>query len=430
MDAATTETLIPIQELVRKTTERLESDFSRVRTKIHKFPPGLRFVSKHDRYIAPSFVALGPYHHGLPHLQEAEEVKHAAAHYFCLKSDYSVEEVYGKILTIAAEARGCYVDDAVTRFGDVEFAAMMFLDGCFLLQYMHSLVQYNDGSIDAEFALFANRAVLSTGPCMLRDIFMLENQLPWLVLEALMTFTHVPVCQFVASMASIFDAGSTLTRLPEDELKRYRPPHLLGFLRYYLIGNMPPTDPDHEFVRHLVLASSAIELAEIGVQLTASNKRWFDMSIRKGYLAGELSLTQLFLNDYTASWLVNMAALEACTSTGWPSDGYTISSYVSLLAMLMDKEEDVHELRAKHLVRSFFSNQEMLDLFKGLACHLRLGGRYFGILKKIDDYKRGRPVRIVVHKFLYKYFKNIVAVLSIAGVLVGVFKTILSLKQY
>ncbi|XBI38701.1 hypothetical protein VPH35_123643 [Triticum aestivum] len=301
---------------------------------------------------------------------------------------------------------------------------MMFLDGCFLLQYMHSLVQYNDGSIDAEFALFANRAVLSTGPCMLRDIFMLENQLPWLVLEALMTFTHVPVCQFVASMSSIFDAGSTLTRLPEDELKRYRPPHLLGFLRYYLIDNMPPAYPDHEFVRHLALASSAIELAEIGVQLTASNKRWFDMSIRKGYLVGELSLTQLFLNDYTACWLVNMAALEACTSSGWPSDGHTISSYISLLAMLMDKEEDVHELRAK----SIFS--QMLDLFKGLACHLRLGGRYFDILKKIDDYKRGRPVRIVVHKFLYKYFKDIVAVLSIAGVLVGVFKTILSLKQY
>ncbi|XBI02196.1 hypothetical protein VPH35_130797 [Triticum aestivum] len=286
---------------------------------------------------------------------------------------------------------------------------MMFLDGCFLLQYMHGMVHYNDGSIYAESALFANRAILSTGPCMLRDIFLLENQLPWLVMEALMTFTDVPVCQFVVYAASTFDAGSALTRLPVDDLKATTSPR---------------------FVRHLALASSAIELAEIGVQLAASNKRWFDMSIRKGYLAGELSLTPLFLNDYTASWLVNMAALEACTSTDWPSDGYTISSYISLLAMLMDKEEDVHELRAKHLVRSFFSNQEMLDLFKGLACHLRLGRRYFDILKKIDDYKRGRPVRIVVHKFFYKYFKNIVAVLSIAGVLVGVFKTILSLKHY
>ncbi|KAM0919287.1 hypothetical protein ACQ4PT_008224 [Festuca glaucescens] len=392
---ATSETLIPIQELMRKTTEKLEANFSKIGTMIHRFPRGLRFVSKHDRYIAPSFVALGPYHHGLPQLQEAEEVKHVAANYFCSKSGHSVEEVYGKIVTIAVEARCCYADDAVARFGDAEFAAMMFLDGCFLLQYMHVLLQYMHDFMCAESALFANRAGLSTGPCMLRDIFMLENH----------------------------------SRLPEDELKRYRPPHLLGFLRYYLIGNMPPTQPSHGLVRHLVLASSAIELAEIGIKLTASNKRWFDMSIQKGYLAGELSLTSLFLNDYTACWLVNMAAFEACTSIDWPSDGYTISSYISPLAMLMEKEEDVHELRTKHLVRSFFSNQEMLDLFKGLACHLRLGRGYFVVLKKTDDYRRDRPVRIVVHKFFYNYFKIIVALLSVASVLVGIFKTLTSLKQ-
>jgi hypothetical protein len=421
---ATSETLIPIQELVRKTTEKLEADFSMIATKIHRFPRGLRFVSKHDRYIAPSFVALGPYHHGLPQLQEVEEVKHAAAHYFCMQSGKSVEEVHGKILSVAGEARGCYAEDAVSGFSHAEFAAMMFLDGCFLLRYLYDFM-YADSS------LFANPAVLSTGPCMLRDIFMLENQLPWLVLEVLMTFTDIPMYQFVVYIASTFDASwIKATRLPENELKRYRPPHLLGFLRYYLIGSMPPRDLSQVFVRKFALASGAIELAEIGVKLTASNKRWFaDMTVEKGYLAGELSLTPLFLNDYTACWLVNMAGLEACTSTDWPSDGYNISSYLSLIAMLMDKEEDVHELRAKHIVRSFFSNQEMLDLFKGLACHLRLGRGYIVILKNIDDYKRERHVRIVVHKFFYNYFKIIVALLSVASVLVGIFKTLLSLKQ-
>ncbi|XP_071680286.1 UPF0481 protein At3g47200-like [Lolium perenne] len=422
---ATSETLIPIQELVRKTTEKLEANFSKIGTKIHRFPRGLRFVSKHDRYIAPSFVALGPYHHGLPQLQEVEEVKHAAAHYFCMQSGNSIEEVHGKILSVVGEARGCYSEDAVSGFSHSEFAAMMFLDGCFLLRYIHDFMY-------AESALFSNRAVLSTGPCMLRDIFMLENQLPWLVLEVLMTFTDIPMCQFIVSTASTFDTGwIQITRLPENELKRYRPPHLLGFLRYYLIGNMPPTPRvPSSFIRKFALASGAIELAEIGVKLTASNKRWFaDMSVQKGYLAGELSLTPLFLNDYTASWLVNMAGLEACTSTGWPSDGYNISSYLSLIAMLMDKEEDVHELRAKHLVRSFFSNQEMLDLFKGLACHLRLGCGYIVILEKIDEYKCERHVRIVLHKFFYHNFKIIVALLSVASVLVGIFKTLLSLNQ-
>uniref|UniRef100_A0ACD5ZYC1 Uncharacterized protein n=1 Tax=Avena sativa TaxID=4498 RepID=A0ACD5ZYC1_AVESA len=163
-------TLIPIQELVRKTTEKLEADFSKISTKIHRFPQGLRFVCEHERYITPSFVALGPYHHGSPELQEAEEVKHVAAHYFCSKSGHSVEEVYGKVLTIVAEARGCYTDDAVACFSDAEFAAMMFLDGCFLLHYMHDLLQYMHDFMCAESALFSNRVVLSTGPCMLRDI--------------------------------------------------------------------------------------------------------------------------------------------------------------------------------------------------------------------------------------------------------------------
>mgnify|MGYP000886452938 CR=1 FL=1 len=73
------------------------------------------------------------------------------------------------------------------------------------------------------------------------------------------------------------------------------------------------------------------------------------MSIHSGCIFSQLSLTPLFINDFTACWLVNLAAYEACVSTGWPSDGFVISSYISLLAMLMDKEEDVHELRAKSI---------------------------------------------------------------------------------
>lgn len=161
-------TSIEIQEMVRNTRERLEADFSKLGTRVHRFPRGLRGVD--ERYIVPGFVSLGPYHHGSTLLRETAELKHAAAHYFCEKSGHSVEEVYGKILSIAGEARSCYVDDAVANFTDEEFAVMMFLDGCYLLHYIEGI---------EECALLLNRMTLSTGPCMLRDIFLLENQLPW-----------------------------------------------------------------------------------------------------------------------------------------------------------------------------------------------------------------------------------------------------------
>jgi hypothetical protein len=108
-----------------------------------------------------------------------------------------------------------------------------------------------------------------------------------------------------------------------------------------------------------------------------------------------------------------MTTLFAGTSTSvGPLDGFVLSLYLSILAMPTDKEGDVHELRAKHLLRSFFSNQQLLDFFKGLLA-----------------IKNTARVMISVHNFLYNNFKTIATVLSIASVLDGIFKTIRRLKQ-
>lgn len=58
-----------------------------------------------------------------------------------------------------------------------------------------------------------------------------------------------------------------------------------------------------------------------------------------------LSLSPVFINDVVACYLVNLAALEAAgasTASSFVSDGYVVSSYLLVLAMLMDGEEDVH----------------------------------------------------------------------------------------
>ena len=193
-----------IAERMATTTARLEADFSKVESKIHRFPGSLRGIGgDNDRYIVPSVVAIGPYHHGAPHLHKMEEVKLAAAYYLCGASGRSTAEVYEKVRSVAGAARGCYDadDPAVVGLGDAEFAAMMFLDGCFLLQYM---VAGGDVEHDATALVLQNRMTLSTGPSIQKDIFLLENQIPWLVLDALAEFMFVDVRGFVAGMGDKF----------------------------------------------------------------------------------------------------------------------------------------------------------------------------------------------------------------------------------
>jgi hypothetical protein len=446
-----------IAETMAMTTARLEADFSKVETKIHRFPGSLRGIGgDNDRYIVPSVVAIGPYHHGAPHLQKMEEVKLAAAYYLCGASRRSTAEVYEKVRSVAGAARGCYDadDPAVVGLGDAEFAAMMFLDGCFLLQYMVG---------GGDEPVLQNRTTLSTGPSIQRDIFLLENQIPWLVLEVLTEFMNVDVRSFVTGMDEKFLPFPRKERKPEDgrccrrgmrcvciptalakttrpadegsrgvgSIEQHKPPHLLGLLRFTQVSRMPEQVKNYTGVSSS-WSSSAVELAEMGVVLTPNTEAWFgDMHLRRRHLYGELSLSPVFLSDVTACWLVNMAALEASTAgAARDTDGFVVSSYLSVLAMLMDRKEDVHELRRRGLVHGALSNKQALGFFKGLGQHLRFGRRYFAALEEIDSYKRHRSVRIKAYKFVYNYYKFIAAFLSVTGVLIGIFKTLLSLKRH
>ncbi|KAG2576421.1 hypothetical protein PVAP13_6NG021449 [Panicum virgatum] len=356
-----------------------------------------------------------------------KEVKLAAAYYFCRDSGHSAELVYERVLSVAGAARGCYDTDGPSLEGlcDADFATMMFLDGCFLLAYM----------VDTS-PMLLHRMTRSTGPSIPKDIFLLENQIPWLVLEALTEFMSVDVHRFVHAMGAhgaeflpgrAKAEGGWCGRCIPAALRRwidesrggattgrqYKPAHLLDLLWFTQVGSMPELDMvkvNYRAALPLSLSSSAVELAQIGVRLTPSTAPWLgDMSVHRGlFLFGELSLSPLFLNDVTACWLVNMAALEASTAgASRQSDGFVVSSYPSVLAMLMDSDDDVQQLRPKRVLQSTFSNKQALRFFKGLAQHLRFGDRYFALLAEIDSYKRHRTVRIAIHKLHYNSFKAI-----------------------
>ncbi|CAO2205595.1 unnamed protein product [Urochloa humidicola] len=435
---------------LRDTNERLEARISMIHTRIHRFPHTLRGiggVEGNRRYVEPSVVAIGPYHHGLPHLQEMEEVKRGAAYRLLRGRGCTVEEVYKKVLSVAGAARRCY-DDAsplVEGLSDAEFVDMMFVDGCFLLWYLQP---------PAGGDPLLRGCAFSYGHNILKDILRLENQIPLSVLEALIdgpvdlqTLVPTKATHFFFNRAEekvrpcnvIRFLMKYCRRVPGERsssisLGDSKPPHLLGLLRSYMISGMPCQKTSIKTRGpSSLLSRSAVDLAQIGVKLKASTAHWFaDMNVQRQLLCGDLSLSSLSLGDFAACCLVNMAALETAVSFDASSserDAFVVSSYLSLLTMLMDREEDVHELRMRGVLRSTFSNAQTLAFFKELGQHLQHGYNYRNTKLEISEYIRQRPVRTAVHKFVYNNHRIIVAVLSIAGALVGILKALYSVNK-
>lgn len=320
-------------------------------------------------------------------------------------------------------------DDGTGGPHNNKFARMMLLDGCFLLQFMVSMCMCPDQVPDP---LMSRCEVHTRIDGIIKDIMLVDSQIPWTVLEALMELrpaAPVPLDRFLSLMASGND-NRALTLL--DGGFQQRPPHLLGLFHRRQVG-LARTQ-SLSVSRIAALCSTAVELAEMGVKLTASKtKKFGGMSMvkrkRRGLSPfGELSLAPVVLNDMTASWLINMAAYEASLGA-MQADNFAVSSYLSVVALLVNREEDVQEFRVKGIINSTLSDRSTLEFFKWAAPGLRAGYRHSEVLQALQEYRQERWMWIPIHRFFYKNYKTIVAVLSFVGFVAGLFKTILSLKQ-
>jgi hypothetical protein len=136
----------------------------------------------------------------------------------------------------------------------------------------------------------------------------------------------------------------------------------------------------------------------------------------------------LSLDAARASWLINMAALELCTTPNFQDaedEASAVCSYLLLFAMIVDRVEDVHELRRKHLLQGGggLTNKEVLGFLTGLQ-GLRLGSRYVRTMEEIQNYRSKRRTRTKVHAFVYRYRRTIIVFFSAVGAIVSILGTL------
>lgn len=241
-----------------------DDDDNGIPVSVFNVPKQLR-VHKPEAYT-PQFIALGPYHHWRPELYEMERYKLAAARRAQkrLCAGLKLEGLVQQFARLERRIRAYY--HRYLDFSGETLAWMMVVDGAFLLEFLQIYAaaagegESGDGralrrvsSRMAHLVDFTGRK--SAHNLILRDMLMLENQVPLFLLRKILE----PQC---ASGGD--EAGDLLARMVTGLMKELCPlkmmesfpavdagkhAHLLEVLYYVLVPPKPATaadDHDHE----------------------------------------------------------------------------------------------------------------------------------------------------------------------------------------
>ncbi|XP_028057302.1 uncharacterized protein LOC114261262 [Camellia sinensis] len=129
-----------------------------------------------------------PYHHGKDDLQLVENVKPMPATLFLQDSGKTMDEVYSIILEkVVDDARSCYVKRSTNKYNREQFATMILLDGCFILAIIEDFFPYVDNQKSKYDDVRDHLGLLFWFSTFDHIFYLLENQLPFQVLELLMS---------------------------------------------------------------------------------------------------------------------------------------------------------------------------------------------------------------------------------------------------
>ncbi|PWA76581.1 hypothetical protein CTI12_AA233500 [Artemisia annua] len=349
---------------------------------IQKVPPlllkGEKSLKNHE-YYKPAVVSLGPYHHKRTELAQAEKYKLITLEEYRLSSEKTMSFLYNKVFEVIHDARNCYIDGSTDDYNDEEFNWMMLRDGCFILFFIECISCGNDKVLlNNEYlgALgFANVA---------RDIFVLENQIPFVVLEVLLELRFADSGEEILNgFFNYLNYGEVIIRQNEKVLENKQPLHLLELYRSYFISlsaslglgsinlsrwrgwakKMDTVHEDYNYIRRNRSFSSVMELKAKGIFLKcaydeSSNE---DIKFHSHCCYGELELVRRAVSSNTKAIYLNMIAYEMCPHN--PND-FRVSTYIRVMKSLVIQRDDVKELRnSKILLHSLGRDEEVVKMY-------------------------------------------------------------------
>ncbi|CAL5351837.1 unnamed protein product [Camellia sinensis] len=435
------------------------SNTTMAKHKIQKVPKILLQMGTEstEKCYEPQLVAIGPYHHENENLKSFEKFKFQFTREY-VKScgpSYSINDLYNKVADVAIEARNCYAED--TNIDATDFTLMMFLDGCFILQYIHYMTHKEE---QAKMKMKNHEKAF-----VQRDLFLLENQLPFKVLQALMTMNldfkedkglelinkfiqntrppRPPHISFQEMMENCITCiTNPKTRPTEVQRKLGEPAHLLELVHRQLtstenkggggggnncyskimqklIGRLKNFCPNGER-NNWYSYRSVQELKTAGIIFRPNQENIFFTDVRYEPLVirAILRLPPMIIDDSTQSLLLNLVAYEMCPDS--PND-LGVTSYIWFMDTLIDNADDVKELRKKGILLNYLStDEEVAGLFNEIAKNLVPNtNAYKDVQNQIEDHYKNK-VRLWMTEWLHTHFDTPWTLLAFLGAILAI----------
>ncbi|XP_022132118.1 UPF0481 protein At3g47200-like [Momordica charantia] len=333
---------------------------------IYRVPKRL-FDMKSTAYT-PKVIAIGPFHHGRNDLLATQQSKLHCFRNYLIRIERDVKYVVAIARQWEIKARRLYAEPINMTSDD--FVRMMLIDACFIVELM-IILNFECFETREGFDLLFAKVILHD---LYQELTMLENQLPFFVLQAL--FDLFPPHKNKANISFIQLTGKFLSNglirgynLPCGVSSTEEVNHLVDLLGFYYVPS-----PDTEEYRQnkeiknriFLLPPTITKLCEAGVKVKKAigARSLLDISFKRGVL----QIPPFEIHDDFEIYVRNLMAFEQyCVRE--PDDDRYVIHYIEFLDGLISTAEDVALLVKEGIIINHIggSNKEVSELFNNLC---------------------------------------------------------------
>ncbi|KAM1189591.1 hypothetical protein ACFX2J_025247 [Malus domestica] len=260
--------------------------------------------------------------------------------------------------------RRCY-DEKIDHLSSDQFVEMMVVDGCFIIQVIRACMVNKDRD---PYGVLSLPGMLSR---VQNDLFLLENQLPWKVLDCLFNLTTSDksslheltldlTCEIMNNPIITYYLGYKFM----DKLRttwQFR--HLLTNVRDLLVGSSTRNEDIEEMrYKYWTAIPSVTHLEEIGVQFQCAPLHTCLLNINFNFEKGVMEIPWMKIRANTESLFRNLIAYEQCSLMP-----HYILSYATMFNQLIKSTKDLDHLIQKGIIYTELSKEDTVFLFRRLC---------------------------------------------------------------